>query len=386
MRENCYECWRPRSHCVCGTVPAVPNRTKIHIIQHPREKRHAIGTVRLLNDGLQNIAVHVAGPWDDGFADLKNQIPPDAGLLFPGPDAKVLAELSEGERPKDLVVLDGTWGHARTLFSESPWMADLQRFVIEPSEPSRYRIRKEPKVEFVSTLEAVVYALNALEPELENLNELVPAFDRMIDKAIASHKDAPRERKKSPTSSKPSVTFPAALLVPRKNLVLVHVDVVSKKADGLRREPLVWSALRLGTGEARRWHMSPQELDDEPYLHEVMGIEGDDIDARITQEEFQSQWLDWLEPDDAVAAWSPWHLSLFSQGERLVADVKGAYCNLVQRKASHLQRIPDEAGLKVAPAVLPGRAGERLAQLEAVVDLIRRKSPVPPSSDGGRAS
>jgi hypothetical protein len=331
--------------------------------------------VRLLKDGLENLSVLISAPWEEGFAELRDQIPLGAGLLFPGPEARVLSELSEEERPTDLIVLDGTWGHARTLFRESPWMADLPRFVIDPPEPSRYRIRKEPKVEFVSTLEAVVYALGALEPGLTNLDKLVPAFDRMIDIAIETRRDAPRARKRTPNKGKPPVTFAPALLVPRRDLVVVHADVLTARVDGQKlREPLVWSALRLGTGETRRWNFQPGTLPDEPYLHEKMGIDDKGIDERISSEEFQRQWLAWLNPDDAVLAWSPWQLGLFAHGERQVADVKAAYCNLVQRKAGHLAKVPEAEGLKVTPARLPGRGGERLAQLEAVADFIRRNA------------
>ena len=366
-------------------MPAVPNRTRIHIIQHPREQRHAIGTVRLLRDGLENLSVLVRGPHEDGFSRLSDEIPSGAGLLFPGPSARVLSELAEDERPTDLVVLDGTWGHARTLFRTSPWMAELPRFVIEPSEPSRYRIRKEPKVEFVSTLEAVAYALRALEPELENLDQLIPAFDRMIDKAIASRRETPRARKVSSKGGKPSVTFPPALLVDRRNLVLLHVDVLSGKQDGKRvREPVVWSALRVGTGEARRWHLEPEQLEEEGYLRALMGVEDTDVASRLRPDVFHREWLAWLKPEDALAAWSPWHLEIFDHGDRPTADIKGAYCNLVQRKAGHLAEVPAQHGLKLPVSVLPGRGGRRLAELEAVVDLIRR-SAAPASTERSSA-
>ena len=344
------------------------------MIQHPRERRHPVGTVRLLRAGLENISVHVSGPNEAGFASLAGEIPPAAGLLFPGRGGRALSKLSKEDRPTDLVVLDGTWGQARALFRHSPWMAELPRFSIDPIEPSRYRIRKEPRLECVSTLEAVVYALQALEPELANLGELIPAFDRMIDAAIESRGHNPRlASRPRGAGGRPSMTFAPALLVPRRDLVLVHVDVFSRTVDGRKkREPLVWSALRVGTGEARRWHLGPERLNDASYLHTVMGIDASDLPDRIGRDLFQSEWLAWLNPDDAIAAWSPWQLELVSHGDHLVADIKGAYCSLVQRKAGHLAEVPAKHGLEVPPVSLPGRAGQRLAQLEVVMDLIRR--------------
>ncbi len=172
--------------CVCGSVPSIDNRTHIHIIQHPRERRHPVGTVRLLKAGLQRVTVHVMSPHDEDFSGLESAIPATAGFLFPGPGARFIDDLEPHERPDELLVLDGTWGQARALFREGPWMAQLPRFVLKPPEPSRYRIRKEPKAEFVSTLEAVLYALRALEPDTVNLDGLMPAFEGMIDAQIAA--------------------------------------------------------------------------------------------------------------------------------------------------------------------------------------------------------
>ena len=36
---------------------------------------------------------------------------PQAGLLFPGEDAKILTELPASELPNELIVPDGTWHH-----------------------------------------------------------------------------------------------------------------------------------------------------------------------------------------------------------------------------------------------------------------------------------
>ena len=55
-----------------------------------------------------------------------------------------------------ILVLDGTWSQAKTLWWRNPWLLKLPRLVLRPREPSMYgRLRREPRREWVSTLEAV---------------------------------------------------------------------------------------------------------------------------------------------------------------------------------------------------------------------------------------
>src|SRR5690606_14468109 len=84
-------------------------------------------------------------------------------LLFPGEDALALDSLASGAEPVRLVVPDGTWRKARKLLHVNPWLAALPRVALPPGQPSRYRLRKVPTAEALSTIEAVTCALNGLE-------------------------------------------------------------------------------------------------------------------------------------------------------------------------------------------------------------------------------
>ena len=66
-----------------------------------------------------------------------------------------------------IIVLDGSWSQAKTLWWRNPWLLKLPRIVLNPREPSMYgRLRREPRREWVSTLEAVADVLPALgEPD-----------------------------------------------------------------------------------------------------------------------------------------------------------------------------------------------------------------------------
>ena len=53
-RAQCPRCQRPQSHCLCALIPQLPSRTRVLILQHPEESRHALNTARLAALGLVN--------------------------------------------------------------------------------------------------------------------------------------------------------------------------------------------------------------------------------------------------------------------------------------------------------------------------------------------
>jgi len=183
-REDCYRCFKPRVLCVCARIPRVANRTAIHIIQHPREKLHALGTARFAKLGLDRVSLTI--PPRAAHHSLVVPEWPRGGLalLFPHARARLLGDLEEAERPDGLVILDGTWPHARALYRANPWLAELPHVALRPSTPSRYRIRREPRADCLSTIEAIVQALDILEPGTPGTAGLLEAFDSMIDEQI----------------------------------------------------------------------------------------------------------------------------------------------------------------------------------------------------------
>lgn len=57
---------------------------------------------------------------------------------------------------------------AKTLWWRNPWLLELARVSLVPREPSMYgKLRKEPRREWVSTLEAIADVLPALGSELD---------------------------------------------------------------------------------------------------------------------------------------------------------------------------------------------------------------------------
>lgn len=74
----------------------------------------------------------------------------------------MMAEPSAHAKPiHGLIVLDGTWAQAKTMWWRNAWLLKTQRMFLVPKEKSRYgNLRKEPRPECVSTLEAVAETLS----------------------------------------------------------------------------------------------------------------------------------------------------------------------------------------------------------------------------------
>jgi DTW domain-containing protein len=188
-RAQCARCLRPETHCLCALIPQLDSRTRVLILQHPSEVNHALNTARLAALGLNNAELIVGEVFDDLRA-LLNPPGYQARLLFPADDAQPLeAYRSEGGEAGSpsmlLVVPDGTWRKARKLLHLNPLLAALPRVTLAQAVPSRYRLRKAPGPGALSTVEAIVQALQTLEAP-KTFEALLRPFEALIDGQIAA--------------------------------------------------------------------------------------------------------------------------------------------------------------------------------------------------------
>lgn len=183
-RARCECCLRPQTHCLCALIPNLESRTRVLVLQHPSEVGHALNTARLATLGLRNAQLRVGEVFED-LADLLNQPGYQARLLFPGEQAQPLHISTLDSKPTLLVVPDGTWRKARKLLHCNPLLAALPRVTLGVVSASRYRLRKAPDAEALSTLEAIVHALDTLEAPA-SFEALLRPFDALIEGQIAA--------------------------------------------------------------------------------------------------------------------------------------------------------------------------------------------------------
>jgi len=100
-----------------------------------------------------------------------------------------------------VVLLDGTWSQAKALWWRNAWMLKCQRVILGPARPSRYgKLRREPRTDGLSTIEAAAMLLSALEKRPDIAETLHSTFERMLAKyrqaQIAAPELSPKPRPK----------------------------------------------------------------------------------------------------------------------------------------------------------------------------------------------
>ncbi len=196
MRPSCRRCLRPTDFCACAELPVIRSRTRVVLLQHPRESRLAICSAWLTRIALENSELHRGVAFEDHAAVQAAAAFPGAALLFPG-DGAVRAD-AIADAPPVLFVVDGTWPQAEKMLRATPTLAALPRIRVAPERASGYGdLRREPGREHLSTAEAVALALGALERDPARFAPLVRAFRASVEKQLAcarGERRSPRHR------------------------------------------------------------------------------------------------------------------------------------------------------------------------------------------------
>jgi DTW domain-containing protein len=208
--STCATCQRPRVACVCDRIVSYQTERRVLILQHPQEQDAVLGSAQILAASLPKAKIVVGLSWPN-FAKALGEEGVDPrrwAVLFPDREA-------EGEQvtgragptsPSSLegiVVLDGTWSKAKTLWWRNPWLTKLNRLTLRPKQPSIYgHLRAEPRREFVSTLESVTAALTLCgeSPEIEA--GLARVFRTMVQR-VRDAKIIPPKPRRAPPKAKP---------------------------------------------------------------------------------------------------------------------------------------------------------------------------------------
>jgi DTW domain-containing protein YfiP len=205
MRERCRRCLRPPDLCVCAELPRLEARTRVVILQHPREARLAICSAWLCHLALPGSEL-IAGVRFEAHARVRALCAaPGTVLLFPGEGARPAAALA-GTPPETLLVIDSTWPQAVKLLRQNPSVAALPRLSIEGVAPSGYEgLRREPAPGHLATIDAVAEALGALEGDPARFAPMRAAFRRSVELQLA----CARGERRSPRHKPPRGGAPA---------------------------------------------------------------------------------------------------------------------------------------------------------------------------------
>jgi DTW domain-containing protein YfiP len=201
--ETCPRCLKTLDLCVCAAIEPIANRVFVLMLQHPQEQDRDLGTARLAFLHFRNAAFKVGLSWPNLAKALGRPVPDPKrwGVLYLGPavlpaeaegrDIVVLDRKGALDPAQDkalaeldgIVLLDGTWSQAKALWWRNAWLLKLRRIVLAPKAPSRYgKLRKEPRRESVSTIEATALVMSRLEGRPDLQKQMIASFDALLQR------------------------------------------------------------------------------------------------------------------------------------------------------------------------------------------------------------
>jgi DTW domain-containing protein len=181
----------------------IDNRLFMLVLQHPQEKREVLATAAATCATLRRAALVVGLSWPNLAravgrpADARQWAALYLGSARPASfrlDGEIIVLDRAGMPMADqdamlrglegVVLLDGSWSEAKTLWWRNPWLLRLRRLVLNPRHRSRFgRVRREPRREALSTIEAAALLLKHLDGGLEIETALLDQLDRLIGEA-----------------------------------------------------------------------------------------------------------------------------------------------------------------------------------------------------------
>lgn len=202
MTESC-ACGKPRELCVCEPLVPLANSRFVFILQHPQEVVEPLGSAGLVHRLLLKNKLKIALSLPSLKVELGDWVQPSRWIVLYLGSKYRLRELHKQQYrgmlrvfnksgqevdfdPQNIdgiVALDGTWPQTKSLWWRNPWLLKLRRAVILPPAPSLYgQLRREPRKEGLSTLEAVAYTLEALGEDKKITETLIERFKALIEK------------------------------------------------------------------------------------------------------------------------------------------------------------------------------------------------------------
>lgn len=209
LGPSCARCDKPARLCVCDALREIDNGVEVLFLQHPQEPDRTLGSARIAALCLQRSTLTVGLSWANLSDALGRPAEPRSwGVLYlgsglpqpAGPGLRVLGKDNtvdnDGLRGLEgIVVLDGTWSQAKALWWRNAWLLKLRRLVLTPARPSLYgRLRREPRRECLSTLEATAEALTFLGAPPAVGQDLRAVFGTLLQRARDAVSEAEAQR------------------------------------------------------------------------------------------------------------------------------------------------------------------------------------------------
>ena len=201
MRQICTKCLRPIQNCFCKYLTPFDCGVKFVFLMHPKEaKRQRTGTGRIAHAGLidSEIIVGIDFTQNERLCALLSDEQYFPMLLYPGEDAWTAKKEGFAETVAEkkllVIVIDSTWFCSKKMIQYSTNVMALPKLSFSGEYRSIFTFKREPKPEYISTIESCYYLIKELQAAEVVQNQcdpecLMTAFKEMIKFQLQKEND-----------------------------------------------------------------------------------------------------------------------------------------------------------------------------------------------------
>jgi DTW domain-containing protein YfiP len=173
---NCPNCHLYIPTCICNQLHMVELPFTISVIRHFKERYRNSNSAYLLSLSSNQIQIQDYGDIEcRTFPTFNTDI---STIVFPPESDSVL--YSSDEPPQNIIVLDGSWKHARRIYRRHSSLRTLPHLQVIESQNPLPRIRKPTFPGGMCTMEATIQAIIPFLP-LNSIQHLIENYQIWIE-------------------------------------------------------------------------------------------------------------------------------------------------------------------------------------------------------------
>lgn len=165
-REKCYECYRPKSSCMCEHFEHIETHTKFVVLMHPKEfKKVKNNTGHFTHKSLTNSELFIGIDFTNHRRINEIIATYDSYILFPSDNALDISSENPKKSDKNLAIfiIDSTWSCTKKMFTLSQNLCSLKHMSFTTAKTSLYEIKTQPDKRYLSTIESTLVVLEELD-------------------------------------------------------------------------------------------------------------------------------------------------------------------------------------------------------------------------------
>ncbi|WP_165312588.1 tRNA-uridine aminocarboxypropyltransferase [Vibrio ziniensis] len=181
--------------CVCQAIPKLNSPMPLSLLMHENEYVRETNTGKWLLKALplcQNFKWSRVAKNDALLERIHNRAY-QSFLVYPSEESMALdtalKTAKEQGKTAHFIILDGTWQEAKKMERKSPWLDDITRVHLTPSQISNYQLRRNQSEGHLCTLEVAseILALTGDLAEAQQLNDFLIHFSKVYQADKSGH-------------------------------------------------------------------------------------------------------------------------------------------------------------------------------------------------------